>query len=181
MEKVIKLVLSMMQTNCYLIKENGHVLIVDPASSPNRILSMIEEDEVVDGILLTHGHFDHIGALDDIVNKYNVLVYDRYNMNEGINKIDKFNFNVIYTPGHKEDCISIYFREYNVIFCGDFIFKDSIGRIDLPGGNINDMIESINKIKMYDRDVLLYPGHGEYTRIGYEIDNNMYFRDITLL
>ena len=48
MEKVIRLVLSMMQTNCYLVKENGHVLIVDPASSPNRILSMIEEDEVVE-------------------------------------------------------------------------------------------------------------------------------------
>lgn len=169
-----------LECNCYLLDIDGNILIIDPGDNVDKIIDSIGYRNVV-GIIITHYHFDHIGALDDIVNKYNVLVYDRYNMNEGINKIDKFNFNVIYTPGHKEDCISIYFREYNVIFCGDFIFKDSIGRIDLPGGNINDMIESINKIKMYDRDVLLYPGHGEYTRIGYEIDNNMYFRDITLL
>ena len=64
------------------------------------------------------------------------------------------------------------------MFCGDFIFKDSIGRYDLDGGNIKDMINSIEKIKKYDRYITIYPGHGEKTTLGYEIDNNIYFKII---
>ena len=138
-------------------------------------------DREVVGIIITHYHFDHIGAKSEIVNKYNVLVYDRNNMIEGLNKIDDFMFNVIYTPGHKEDLITIYFKEDKVMFCGDFIFRGSIGRCDLPGGDIREMINSINKIKKYDRDIIIYSGHGDSTSIGYEINNNMYFLDIDLI
>ena len=63
------------------------------------------------------------------------------------------------------------------MFCGDFIFKDSIGRCDLPGSNVSDMMKSIEKIKKYNRDIVLYPGHGEKTKLGYEINNNPYFRE----
>lgn len=104
-------------------------------------------------------------------------MYDRYNLFVGINKIDNFSFEVIYTPGHKEDAITIYFREEKVMFCGDFIFKDSIGRCDLPGGNIVDMKKSIDVIKKYDWDITIYPGHGNKTSLGYEINNNVYFND----
>ena len=58
-----------------------------------------------------------------------------------------------------------------------FIFKDSIGRCDLDGGNISDMMMSINKIKQYDRDIVIYPGHGDMTTLGYEINNNPFFKD----
>ena len=61
------------------------------------------------------------------------------------------------------------------MFSGDFIFKESVGRCDLPGGNIGDMIKSINKIKEYDDDIVIYPGHGDSTTIGYEKNNNIYF------
>ena len=64
---------------------------------------------------------------------------------------------------------------------GDFIFRDSIGRIDLPGGNLSMMIESIDKIKKYNRDIVIYPGHGDSTSLGYEIDNNIYFKNIDLI
>ena len=64
------------------------------------------------------------------------------------------------------------------MFSGDFIFKDSIGRWDLPGGNMNEMIKSIDKIKMYPKDIVIYPGHGEETTLGYEINNNPYFKEI---
>jgi glyoxylase-like metal-dependent hydrolase (beta-lactamase superfamily II) len=104
--------------------------------------------------------------------------YDKDNLVEGENKIGCFSFNVIYTPGHKEDLITIYFKKDKAMFCGDFIFKDSIGRWDLDGGNIKDMFKSIDKIKRYDRDITIYPGHGEKTTLGYEMDNNMYFRNI---
>ena len=62
------------------------------------------------------------------------------------------------------------------MFCGDFIFKDNIGRVDLPTGNYQEMIESINKIKQYDDDIVLYPGHGEQTKLGYEKKHNYYFQ-----
>ena len=164
-----------LECNCYLLDIDNKVLVIDPGDNSDKIINKIGNREVV-GIIITHYHFDHIGAIDDLVNKYNVLVYDKNNMDEGINKIDNFIFDVIYTPGHKEDCISVYFDEDKVMFVGDFIFRDSIGRCDLSGGNMNEMMISINKIKLYDRDIIVYPGHGDFTTIGYEIDNNIYFR-----
>ena len=169
-----------LECNCYLIDINGRLLVIDPGDDSDKIIRKIGNRKV-EGIIITHYHFDHVGALDDLVSRYNVSVYDKNNMNEGINRIGEFIFNVIYNPGHKEDCISIYFKEDKIMFCGDFIFRDSIGRCDLPGGNIRDMIESINKIKKYDKDIVIYPGHGDKTTLGYEINNNMYFLDINYI
>ena len=61
------------------------------------------------------------------------------------------------------------------MFVGDFIFKDNIGRCDLPSGNIEEMKKSIEKIKKYDDDIIIYPGHGEITSLGYEKESNYYF------
>lgn len=166
-----------LRCNCYILSINDKVLIIDPGDDFKKIDKVINNRNVI-GIIITHYHFDHIGALNDLANKYNTKVYDRYNLSEGNNKIDIFSFNVIYTPGHKEDLITIYFQKEKIMFCGDFIFKDSIGRYDLDGGNIKDMINSIEKIKKYDRYITIYPGHGEKTTLGYEIDNNIYFKNI---
>ena len=169
-----------LECNCYLLEKDGKILVIDPGDDVDKIVNKINDREVV-GIIITHYHFDHIGALDDIIDKYKVNVYDRNNMNEGMFEIDNFNFNVIYTPGHRDDCISIYFKDDRMMFVGDFIFKDSIGRVDLPGGNMDKMIDSINKIKKYDRDIVIYPGHGDNTTLGYEIDNNIYFKNIKFI
>ena len=166
-----------LECNCYLLEINNRILIIDPGDDVDKIISKINGREVV-GIIITHYHFDHIGALDELVNKYNVCVYDRYNLVLGENKIFEFIFDIIYTPGHKEDAITIYFKKDKVMFTGDFIFKDSIGRCDLDGGNINEMISSIRRIIKYDRDIILYPGHGDITNLGYEIDNNYYIKNI---
>ena len=173
---ITKIVVGILDTNCYLLEKDGHVLIIDPGSEGNRIIKAIS-DNVVDGIVVTHHHSDHDGAVDDLLIKYNIKVYDINNMSEGINKIGKFKFQVIYTPGHRSDAISIYFPKEKVMFVGDFIFKDSIGRCDLETGNIKEMYESINKIKKYNSEIILYPGHGEKTVLGYEINNNPYFKD----
>ena len=170
----------MLECNCYLLDINNKIIVIDPGDESDKIIEMIGNRDVV-GIIITHYHFDHIGALEDIVSKYKVNVYDRKNMKEGVFKLDNFIFDVIYTPGHKEDCISIYFENEKVMFCGDFIFNDSIGRVDLPGGNINDMIDSLNKIKKYDRDIVIYPGHGNKTILGYEMDNNIYFKNVNFM
>ena len=169
-----------LECNCYLLDINNKVLVIDPGDDSDKIINKIGNREVV-GIIVTHYHFDHIGAIDDLVNKYNVSVYDKNNMNEGINRIDNFIFDIIYTPGHKEDCISIYFKDDKVMFVGDFMFRDSIGRCDLDGGNIEEMIESISMIKKYDSDIVIYPGHGDKTTLGYEINNNMYFLDVNYI
>ena len=83
---------------------------------------------------------------------------------------------VIYTPGHSNTCLTYYFKDYDMMFVGDFIFKESIGRVDLPGGNYRDMIASLNKIKTYDDNIILYPGHGDSTTIGYEKKYNNYLK-----
>lgn len=166
-----------LECNCYLLIKNNKVLVIDPGDEFNKIDEKIGNRRVV-GVIITHYHFDHIGALEQFVNKYKVLVYDRNNMNEGMVQIDDFSFEVIYTPGHKEDSITIYFRKDKIMFCGDFIFRDSIGRWDLPGGNFGEMISSIKKIKKYDDDIVIYPGHGEKTNLSYEKNNNMYLLDI---
>jgi len=114
------------------------------------------------GVIVTHHHFDHIGALNEFDKK---LILDRYNLEEKKYNIDNFKFQVIYTPGHKEDCITIYFKEEKIMFTGDFIFKGTIGRTDLEGGNYLDMINSLNKISKYDKDIIVYPGHGDKTTL----------------
>ena len=177
--KIERVIVGNIDCNCYIISINDKVLVIDPGDEFKKIDRVINGREVV-GIIITHYHFDHIGALSDIVNKYKCKVYDKSNLIEGINKIDCFTFYVIYTPGHKEDSITIYFKDEKVMFCGDFIFKNDIGRCDLEGGNIKDMLNSIDKIKKYDRSIIIYPGHGDKTTLGYEIDNNIYFNNVML-
>ena len=197
MEKVIKLILSMMQTNCYLIKENGHVLIVDPASSPNRILSNIEENEVVDGILLTHGHFDHIGAADALKKKLKCPIYvheydkrlatdvkiDRFMSDvvvksemsfyrDGLNQIGTFELNVLHTPGHTDGSVCIGYKQH--LFTGDTLFQCSVGRTDLYSGSDSKLKQSLRMLSELDAETLIYPGHGDCSVLDFELKHNPY-------
>lgn len=172
--KIIKV--GKLKCNCYILIKDDNALVIDPGDETDKIIKLIG-DMNVSGVIITHHHFDHDTGVKDILNKYRCKMYDRYSLDEGINEIDNFKFEVIYTPGHKDDLITIYFREDKVMFCGDFIFKDSIGRCDLPGSSISSMVESLDKIKKYDRDIIIYPGHGVSTTLGYECDNNVYFRE----
>ena len=174
--KIERIEVGYLRCNCYILSINDKVLIIDPGDDCEKIEKLINNREIM-GIIITHHHPDHDGGIKYFLDKYNIKMYDRFNLTEGKNIIDKFNFEVIYTPGHKEDLICIYFSKEKVMFCGDFIFKDSIGRCDLPGSNVSDMMKSIEKIKKYNRDIVLYPGHGEKTKLGYEINNNPYFRE----
>ena len=165
-----------LKCNCYILSIDNEALVIDPGDEAKKILKHIGPKKVV-GIIITHHHFDHVGALDELATKLEAKVYDKTNLPEGQNKIGKFDFEVIYTPGHKEDLITIYFKDNKWMFCGDFIFKDDIGRCDLPGGNLSDMMKSIKKIREYPKDIIIYPGHDEETSLGYEINNNPYFKE----
>ena len=162
-----------LETNCYVLRKNQKVLIIDPADEVLKIKNSIGNDELL-GIIVTHSHFDHIGALNELLECYDTNVYDKNNLKEKEYNIGGFQFEVIYTPGHTDDSITIYFKQEKIMFVGDFVFKDSIGRTDL-GGNIIEMKESIEKIKEY-HDILIYPGHGDSTNIDYEKENNYYFK-----
>lgn len=160
-------------TNCYFLIKDKDVIVIDPGAEFNKIDNMLKDLNLI-GVIITHYHPDHIGALKELVNKYNIKVYDYKNMKEGLNSIKDFNFNIIYTPGHTNDSITIYFKEEKNMFTGDFIFRGSIGRTDL-GGNEKDMKQSILKIKEYP-NVKIYPGHGEETSLDFERHNNIFFR-----
>ena len=182
-----KLVVGVYEENCYLLNINNDLLIVDPGDEFNKIDSIIKNNNFnLLGILITHAHFDHIGALEELIDKYKVQVYynninNEIDYNKLVNLEEKeyiindFKFKVIYFPGHRSDLVAFYFYEENSMFVGDFIFKNSIGRCDLEYANINDMRKSIEKIKKYDDNIIIYPGHGEDTSLGYEKNNNYYF------
>ena len=160
------------ETNCYILEKNDECIIIDPGAEPLVIEQSINKKLI--GIIVTHHHYDHVGALDYFTQKYNVLVYNYNNLKEGKNKIGNFIFDIIYTSGHTDDSISIYFEEEKIMFVGDFIFYHTIGRTDLPTGNYNKMKKSIEKIKMYD-NIRIYPGHGITTTLEDEKSNNIYF------
>lgn len=168
---ITRLVVGSLEENTYILEIDNELLIVDPGSEYDKISKIINNRKVL-GILITHSHFDHIGALDSFkdidIYKYDVLEEKEYN-------IGKFKFDVIFNPGHSKDSVSYYFKKYNTLFSGDFIFYESIGRCDLPTGSISDMEKSIDKIKKYDKDMIIYPGHGEDTTLSHEIKYNPYF------
>ena len=148
-----------LKTNCYLLEKSNNYLLIDPGEDLPKIDNFIKGKNIV-GILATHSHFDHIASINDLVKKYNYKVYNDTNLKEGINKIGDFKFELIQTPGHTMDSITIYFRKEKMMFTGDFLFKGTIGRCDLAGGNYQLMSKSIDIIKNYDNDIKIFPGHG---------------------
>jgi len=158
--------------NCYILKKDNTCLVVDPGSDFPKIKEKIGDSKVL-GILITHSHFDHVGALRNFLTKRNIKIFKKSNVIDNTEyELGNFKFKALLTPGHAQDEVTFYFEEENKMFVGDFIFKETIGRCDLPGGSETEMKNSIEKIKKYNRDIVLYPGHGELTTLGYELDNN---------
>lgn len=173
--KITCVVVGNLQTNCYILERGNSVLIIDPGDNADVIASNITSDKRVLGIIITHSHDDHTGASLDLLNKYNTRLYNGHNLCEGNHVIENFSFDVISTPGHMDDSITIYFKEDKVMFVGDFIFKGGIGRTDMMGSSPFDMKQSIKKILNYPVDVTLMPGHFSVTTLGAEVDNLNYF------
>lgn len=171
--KVKKINVGYLQTNCYILIKDDNCLIIDPGDEPEKIINEVGNLNVI-GIIVTHHHFDHIGALSVIKNKYNVLIYDINNLEEKQYNINGFIFDVIYTKGHHETCITIYFKSEKIMFTGDFLFKESIGRTDLETGSEKEMVISLNKIKKYPKDITIYPGHGNISTLEHEFIYNNY-------
>lgn len=162
-----------LQTNCYIVEKNSDVLIIDPGDEADKIISNIG-DFNVKAILITHYHFDHIGALEILRDKYRVNIIDYNNAGQEFN-IGEFDFKVISTKGHTDDSVTFYFKKEKIMFTGDFLFKESIGRTDFKNSNYDDMLNSIELIKKYSDDISIYPGHGESSTLLHERQNNIFY------
>lgn len=163
-----------LEENCYILEKEGYCLVVDPGDDYPKIKEEIGDYKVL-GVLITHSHFDHIGALRNFLTKKSVKIFKKSNLEEKEYEIGPFHFQCIYTPGHSKDSVTFYFKEENTMFVGDFIFKGSIGRCDLPTGDEQAMKESIEMIKNYPSQTIIYNGHGESTTLEEEIKSNPYF------
>lgn len=151
-----------LEENCYILSKDNQALVIDPGADYDQIKKELTNYNVV-GVLITHNHFDHIGALKPLLNDYKTNCYDYNNLKEEKYTIQPFNFEVIYTPGHSKDSISFYFDKEHILFSGDFLFKGTIGRMDLEGGSITEMKQSLLKVTRFDDDTLVFPGHGDTT------------------
>ncbi len=198
--KVEVIKVGMFQTNCYLVYNDKEMLIIDPGSSFKKIDEAIQKHENIKvlAILLTHGHFDHIGAVDKLKEKYNCLIIAskddekilrnvKYNNLAGfaseveseINWIEKDEFNigsinvkVLFTPGHSAG--SVMYIIDNKLFSGDTLFRLSVGRTDLYSGSEYLLKQSLQQLYSLDRDMIVYPGHEDTTTVGFELDHNPY-------
>ena len=173
--EIKKIITGTLDENCYVLIKNGTCLVVDPGADYNKIREEVGDNKVL-GVLITHSHFDHIGALRNFLTKRSIKIFKRSNLEEKEYAIGDFKFECIHTPGHSKDSVTFYFKEDNAMFIGDFVFKDSIGRCDLPGGSTSEMNESIKKLLTYNENINLYSGHGEDTTLNIEKENNPYLK-----
>lgn len=193
--------------NCYIVYSSQTLdgIVVDPGGDVDEILKVIEEKNIkVSGIILTHGHGDHIGGLVELKEKLNVDIMihkddeemladadinlssqmpmqkvaikaDRLLKDGDIIQIGHGEMLVIHTPGHTKGGISLKVED-NII-TGDTLFQSSIGRTDLYGGNLKTIINSIKtKILVYGNKTRIFPGHGAASTIGEEKANNPYLK-----
>ena len=119
-------------------------------------------------VLITHAHPDHVCGLEFVQEHWPKIKIIDHTTTEPIG------FRIIPTPGHKEDSVCYYFEKEGVIFTGDTLFQEGIGRTDLPGGDMPELIRSLGRLKQLPPETKVYPGHGYTTTIGDEIKHNPY-------
>ena len=203
--KVIRLELGFFKVNCYILCLDNLNIIIDPGSDFNEIEKCLKNEEITpDFILNTHGHYDHISAVPEIIKKYNIpfyihkleepiitdpvknlssffngneLLLKTYNLIEENNYtyFNDFGLNIINTPGHTPG--SIVIKYCGVLFTGDLLFKGSIGRTDLTGGDSQKIKNSLKILKSMEKDLIIYPGHGESSTLKFEIHTNYYLNE----
>ena len=194
--EIITVKVGILQTNCYILKENGVAVIIDPGAKVQRILDALGDAQPL-AILLTHGHFDHIGAINDLLAVHALPIYLHPDdaellkdpqLNYSFPKrfvvdvetqaypnrlsIGPFAFEVIDTPGHTEGSVLLMIQDH--LFSGDTLFHQSIGRTDLKTGNPTHMKQSLRLIKTLHGPLTIWPGHDEPTTLANELSSNPY-------
>ena len=190
-----------------LISDKNSCAVIDPGAQPEKIAKVIKDKGLTPRyILLTHGHHDHIGGVKKLLAAFEMPLYigqgdgelltddqknraalrypntDEYTINgaqlleDGQElTLDELTIKVIATPGHTRGGVCFLCKD--VIFSGDTLFRDDIGRCDLYGGDYDVMLESLQKLAALPGDYTVYPGHGENTTLEYERKNNRYINE----
>lgn len=204
--EVLRYIVGPVCTNCYLLvnHKTGELLVVDPGDQAQLIEKQIEKTGAKPvAILLTHGHFDHAGAAEELADKYQISIYaheaeretlddpglnlcgmigehkvyhaDIFVKDEEVLNLAGFSIRVFFTPGHTIGGCCYYIADEKILFSGDTLFQESVGRTDFPRGSASDLIRAIReKLMPLPDDVTVYTGHDESTLIGYERMHNPY-------
>lgn len=186
--------LGLLGTNCYIVRQgdSDHCIVIDPGQEPQPLLQWLEKTGyTVDAILLTHGHFDHVGGVRALVAETDAPVYlnkedlilpprmtdgplyytDSYEEGSHLD-IAGLAIDVISTPGHTPGSVCLLIED--CMFSGDTLFAGSCGRTDFPGGNMKHMYASLERLGSLSRDYRVFPGHGESTTLSQEKQYNPY-------
>ncbi len=198
--------------NCFVFRRDGanRGLVVDPGEEPERILAAIDEIGIgVDAILLTHCHFDHIGAVAPVARATAAPVYcpqletplladimafipwpgfgpyESYDADETLSggerlELAGFEIDVIFTPGHSPGHVTYSIADEQALFSGDVLFQGSVGRTDLPGGHAPTLAESLRDLsENFPPETTVYPGHMGVTTIGAERATNPFLAELS--
>jgi hydroxyacylglutathione hydrolase len=201
--EVTQLVLGMLQTNCYLVMcpATHSALVIDPADSADRILAAAQQRGCrIEQILLTHAHMDHTAGLHALrqatgakvlVHRLETVMVSQYLALFGVRanqfpalapdveleggeilSVGQLRAHVINTPGHTPGGISLSVGD--VVFTGDTLFAQSVGRTDLPGGSLDTLLQSVHQLFTLPGETKVYPGHGPSSTISAEKTDNPY-------
>ena len=184
------------QTNCYIVwGENSHdCIVIDPGYAPEQVILEAEDlGKLITAILLTHGHFDHVGGVKGIAERLGCPVYLHeqelsqpeemtagplyYTCTYGegdILQVAGLTLRVLHTPGHTPGSVCLMAED--TIFAGDTLFQNSIGRTDFPGGSFAQMQKSLRRLAALEGDFRLLPGHGPATTLEKERKYNPYMQ-----
>jgi glyoxylase-like metal-dependent hydrolase (beta-lactamase superfamily II) len=198
--------------NCYLARNDGadRGLIVDPGDEPERILEAVGElGMAVEAILITHCHFDHVGAVGPVARETGAPVYcpaievpvladimsyvpwpgfgpyESYDADETVSggehlSLAGLEIDVVFTPGHSPGHVTYAIPDERALFSGDVLFKGSVGRTDLPGGDWGTLLESIRTlVEGRPEETSVYPGHMGVTTLGAERATNPFLAELT--
>ena len=188
-----KLTLGLYQTNTYILSNDTEAAVIDPGYEPDIILDALEGRELK-AILLTHGHFDHVGAVKELVAETGCKVYihaadlslppmitagqlyytHTYAEGDTVSPIEGAELHVLHTPGHTPGSVCLLLGDQ--MFSGDTLFEGSCGRMDLPGGDQLQMHQSLNRLVSLQADYHIHPGHGGSTTLAAEKRYNPYMR-----
>jgi hydroxyacylglutathione hydrolase len=199
------------QENCFLLRRDGaeNALIVDPGEEAPRILTAVDELGVkIEAILVTHCHFDHIGAVAPVAEATGAPVYvseierpvladimsyvpfpgfgpyESYEADHTLKggerlELAGFEIDVVFTPGHSPGHLTYSIPEEQAIFSGDVLFQGSVGRVDLPGGDWATLLGSIGAlVESLPEDTTVYPGHMGITSLGAERRTNPFLAEL---
>ncbi|WP_281677593.1 MBL fold metallo-hydrolase [Eggerthia catenaformis] len=201
-----KFILEFLQENCYLVINNHKAICIDPGYPIKPVIKYLSDHNILlEAILLTHAHYDHIAGIPELMNfNKDIKIYASldsskilrdpiYNLSNQFGKefryyghielfSEKMTFldqsvQIIPSPGHLCGSVLIYFEKENALFTGDSLFKGNIGRYDFPGSSITDMSDTCFMLSQLKFDATVYSGHGPETTLKIEQIDNPYLQN----